>query len=266
MTDTVPATLPDLHSQAPDVPLPVASVGHVGVKRPVLLGGDPAFVTMDIGVGLAIDQRGAHMSRLISCARDRGAADLRAYVDEVLRELCRLTPGAPRWSVDAAAERLIGVDGGWKPVRELYRVGRVPLDPPEWTYGLALRVCMACPQAQAMIAHDAVDDEPGRHPTHNQVCDLTLHVSGVEADLPTLPELVAIAEQRASGPVREAHKRRSEADTVAALHERAAFAEDALRRMVVDLRRLAPDAREVRAEIVNHESIFEYPLHCLVTG
>ena len=61
--------LPDLHSEAPNVCIPVHSVGHVGVKRIVAIDehDSAAMVVMDISVGLYAHQRGAHMSRLIEC-------------------------------------------------------------------------------------------------------------------------------------------------------------------------------------------------------
>ncbi|MGO9071556.1 GTP cyclohydrolase, FolE2/MptA family, partial [Mycobacterium sp.] len=62
--------LPDLHSEVPNICIPVHSVGHVGVKRIVAIDehDSAAMVVMDISVGLYAHQRGAHMSRLIECA------------------------------------------------------------------------------------------------------------------------------------------------------------------------------------------------------
>ena len=56
--------LPDLHSEAPSIGIPVHSVGHVGVKRIVAIDehDSAAMVVMDISVGLYAHQRGAHMS------------------------------------------------------------------------------------------------------------------------------------------------------------------------------------------------------------
>jgi Type I GTP cyclohydrolase folE2 len=67
--------LPDLHSEVPNICIPVHSVGHVGVKRIVAIDehDSAAMVVMDISVGLYAHQRGAHMSRLIECV---AAADL----------------------------------------------------------------------------------------------------------------------------------------------------------------------------------------------
>jgi GTP cyclohydrolase FolE2 len=135
------------------------------------------------------------------------------------------------------------------------------------TWGAAFKVCLACPQAQSAIAFDRADvDNVGEHPSHNQVCDLEITVTG---DLTTvagrsLAELLAVGECAASGPVRELHKRRSEADAVTAIHHHAVFAEDALRTIAEKTRAQFPTASRVTCQIVNYESIFEYPLRCVV--
>ena len=86
-------------------------------------------------------------------------------------------------------------------------------------------------------------DNFGEHPSHNQVCDLEIPVTG---DLTTvagrsLAELLAVGECAASGPVRELHTRRSEADAVAAIHHHAVFAEDALRIIADNVQEPVPD-------------------------
>jgi GTP cyclohydrolase FolE2 len=80
----------------------------------------------------------------------------------------------------------------------------------------------------------------------------------------SLAKLLAVGEGAASGPVRELHKRRGEADTVAAIHQHALFAEDALRIIADNTRAQFPTATSVTSQIVNYESIFEYPLRCVV--
>ncbi|MGA8331950.1 MAG: GTP cyclohydrolase, FolE2/MptA family, partial [Mycobacterium sp.] len=75
MAHTESGVLPDLHSEAPKICIPVHSVGHVGVKRIVAIDehDSAAMVVMDITVGLYAHQRGAHMSRLIECIDRSGA-------------------------------------------------------------------------------------------------------------------------------------------------------------------------------------------------
>jgi GTP cyclohydrolase FolE2 len=136
------------------------------------------------------------------------------------------------------------------------------------TWGAAFKVCLACPQAQSAIAFDRDDmDNVGEHPSHNQVCDLEITVTG---DLTAvagraLADLLAVGECAASGPVRELYKRRGEADAVTAIHHHAVFAEDALRLIADKTRAQFPTATTVTCQIVNYESIFEYPLRCVVS-
>jgi Type I GTP cyclohydrolase folE2 len=77
--------LPDLHSEVPNICIPVHSVGHVGVKRIVAIDehDGAAMVVMDISVGLYAHQRGAHMSRLIECVDRPGPEPtVLDYVDD----------------------------------------------------------------------------------------------------------------------------------------------------------------------------------------
>jgi GTP cyclohydrolase FolE2 len=265
---TLPRTFPDLHSQAPAVLLPVQSVGHRGVQRPLVIDGAPAMVTIDVAVGLLADQRGAHMSRLIDCLPQSGdfesARDMALQSHGALREV---VVEAASWSIEASATRLLTVPDGVKPIDELCAVRQVEGGPVTVEWGVRLKVCLACPQAQAGIAHDRHDEENvGMHPSHNQVCDLTVRITGAAGVAASLSAdtLVEIAESHASGPVRERYKRRGEADCVTEVHHNARFAEDALRVLANDLRALCPDATVITCDIVNYESIFEYPLHCVV--
>jgi GTP cyclohydrolase FolE2 len=260
--------LPDLHSQSPAVRVPVRAVGHRGVKRPLLIVDSPAMAVIDVAVGLLPDQRGAHMSRLIDCLPQSGSAkSVRAYVTDCLRSLQDAVPDAASWSLRAEATRLITVVDGVKPIEEICWAFEQAGGATSLTWGVQLKVCLACPQAQAGVAFDRDDDNVGLHPSHNQVCDLKLMVTGdidIASGLTAL-DLVDLAESSASGPVRERHKRRSETDFVTAIHHKAMFAEDALRNLSSVLRARCPEAAEITCEIVNYESIFEYPLHCVVS-
>ncbi|MBV9013010.1 MAG: GTP cyclohydrolase I FolE2 [Pseudonocardiales bacterium] len=264
--------LPDLHSETPKVPFPVESVGHVGVKRFISLtqADRPAMAVMEITIGLRAEQRGAHMSRLIECTKTPAAPhDLRHYVKMVFDGLRRLTPTAASWRISCRASMTVPVEGGLKPIEEICEMYAAAKQEPRIRWGGAFKVCLACPQAQAVIAHDR-DDLANAfcYPSHNQLCELEILLSGSTevASGQTVDGLLAMGEEAASGPVRELHKRRCEADVVAAVHRRALFAEDALRDITVKLRADHPDAIEVRTQIVNFESIFEYPLRCTVTG
>jgi GTP cyclohydrolase FolE2 len=260
--------LPDLHSEAPSIGIPVHSVGHVGVKRIVAIDehDSAAMVVMDISVGLYAHQRGAHMSRLIECVDRLGPAPtVLDYVQGIFERLRAAVPGAASWSVDARATIVLPYDGGFKPIEEICRIEAA--ERTEVTCGAAFKVCLACPQAQSAIAFDHDDmDNVGEHPSHNQVCDLEITVTG---DLTTvaghsLTDLLAVGECAASGPVRELYKRRGEADAVATVHHHAVFAEDALRVIADKTRAQFPTASRVTCQIVNYESIFEYPLRCIV--
>jgi GTP cyclohydrolase FolE2 len=263
--------LPDLHSELPAVRIPVRSVGHVGVKRivPIEEHSTAAMIVMNIAVGLRPDQRGAHMSRLIECIERSGPHfTVRDYIRGVFDRLVQAMPDAAAWSVDARATVILPHDGGHKPVEEICRLHGSPNTPPSLTWGAAFKVCLACPQAQAAIAFDRDDvDNVGQHPSHNQVCDLEIVVTGgtEAADGHSVPSLLAVGEGAASGPVRELHKRRGEADVVTAIHHNALFAEDALRMIAEKTRMEFPQATLITCQIVNYESIFEYPLRCAVT-
>jgi GTP cyclohydrolase FolE2 len=80
----------------------------------------------------------------------------------------------------------------------------------------------------------------------------------------SLADLLAIGECAASGPVRELYKRCGEADAVTAIHPHAVFAEDALRIIADKTRAQFPTATRVTCQILNYESVFEYPLRCVV--
>jgi GTP cyclohydrolase FolE2 len=260
--------LPDLHAEVPNIGIPVHSVGHVGIKRIVAIDeyDSAAMVVMDISVGLYAHQRGAHMSRLIECIDRPGSQPtVLDYALGIFERLRDAVPSAASWSVDARATIVLPHDGGFKPIEEICRIEAA--EQTEVTWGAAFKVCLACPQAQSAIAFDRDDmDNVGEHPSHNQVCDLEITVTG---DLTTvagrsLAKLLSVGEDAASGPVRELHKRRGEADTVAAIHQHALFAEDALRIIADNTRAQFPTATSVTSQIVNYESIFEYPLRCVV--
>jgi GTP cyclohydrolase FolE2 len=265
------ALLPDLHSQSPRNQLPVKQVGHRGVRRILSVAAydAPASLIIDVYVGLAADQRGAHMSRLIDCfPQETSTKSIRAYLEETFRTLQRTVPDAASWTLRARATTLLAVPDGFKPVEELVTLHEDAGSGIELTWGAAFKVCLACPQAQAAIAHDRGDDNVGLHPSHNQVCDLDVTITGpagMDLDL-GLTDLFQLGEKFASGKVRERYKRRGEADCVTEVHHNAMFAEDALRGLADALRQQYADASEVRCEIVNYESIFEYPLHCVVTA
>src|SRR3984885_12342193 len=100
------SVLPDLHSEAPDICIPVHSVGHVGVKRLGAIDEDDsaAMVVMDISVGLYAHQRGAHMSRLIECIDRPGPQPtVLDYAQGILERLRGAVPGAAAWQGDAGA-------------------------------------------------------------------------------------------------------------------------------------------------------------------
>jgi GTP cyclohydrolase FolE2 len=82
----------------------------------------------------------------------------------------------------------------------------------------------------------------------------------------SLTELLTVGEGAASGPVRELYKRRGEADAVTSIHHHAVFAEDALRTIAEKTRAQFPTAARVTCQIVNYESVFEYPLRCIVVA
>lgn len=260
--------LPDLHSEAPTIGIPVHSVGHVGVKRIVAIEEheSAAMIVMNIAVGLRAHQRGAHMSRLIECIDGSGShPTVLDYTHGIFERLRSKVPGAASWSVDARATIVLPHDGGFKPIEEICRIEAV--EQTEVTWGAAFKVCLACPQAQSAIAFDRDDmDNIGQHPSHNQVCELQITVTGNPTAVAArcLADLLAIGEGAASGPVRELYKRRGEADAVTAIHHHALFAEDALRIVAAKTRAQFPTAARVTCEIVNYESVFEYPLRCVV--
>jgi GTP cyclohydrolase FolE2 len=63
---------------------------------------------------------------------------------------------------------------------------------------------------------------------------------------------------------RGAHMSRLIEDAVTAIHHHAVFAEDALRIIADKTRAQFPTATRITCQIVNYESVFEYPLGCVV--
>jgi GTP cyclohydrolase FolE2 len=61
-----------------------------------------------------------------------------------------------------------------------------------------------------------------------------------------------------------AHMSRLIEDAVTAIHHHAVFADDALRIIADKTRGQFPTATRVTCQIVNYESVFEYPLRCVV--
>src|ERR1700721_3215357 len=117
--------LPDLHSEAPNVCIPVHSVGHVGVKRIVAIDehDSAARAIMDISVGLYAHQRGAHMSRLIECVDRPGPQPtVLDYAQGILERLRDAVPGAASWSVDARATIGLPHDAGFKAIEAVWLI------------------------------------------------------------------------------------------------------------------------------------------------
>ena len=116
--------------------------------------------------------------RLIECIDRPGPQPtVLDYAQGILERLRGAVPGAASWSVDARATIVLSHDGGFKPIEEICRIEAA--ERTEATWGAAFKVCLACPQAQSAIAFDRDDmDNVGEHPSHNQVCDLEITVTG----------------------------------------------------------------------------------------
>lgn len=263
--------LPDLHNQAPPIELAVQSVGHRGIKRLLVIDeyDSPAMLVFDIAIGLRPDQRGAHMSRLIDCIPlAKSAKSVRTFAQECIRNLRELTPDATMWSLDLRATSTLALDDGQKPMEEIVNLLEKPDQTSIVTWGVGFKVCLACPQGQAAVAHDHGADESHGYPSHNQLCELEMTITepARTSTATTAANLLELGESIASGPVREKLKRRGEADSIIHIHNRTMFAEDALRELALTLRNNRPEAIGIKCEILNYESIFEYPLHCIVTA
>ena len=142
--------LPDLHSEVPNVCIPVHSVGHIGVKRIVAIDehDSAAMVVMDISVGLYAHQRGAHMSRLIECVDRPGPQPtVLDYAQGIFERLRDAVPGAASWSVDARATIVLPHDGGFKPIEEICRIEAA--ERTEVTWGAASRFAWPVPKPRA---------------------------------------------------------------------------------------------------------------------
>lgn len=260
--------LPDLHSEVPAVKIDILNVGHRGVRRFLQVAEEPCLATINIGVSLSSDQRGVHMSRLIRALDGPSAYEsVPSFSQHVSQNLQELIPDAPGVYLSVHAERAIRVNGGLKPVTEVVTFDTTSVRQ-VLEYGLKCRVCLGCPQAQAILAIEAPTGVPRNLiATHSQVCDLAAMVGF--HDWPSLPlpcpaEFLAICERAASGPVRESHRRQSEADVVKAVHGNTRFAEDTMRELAEDLISTFGEGQYVEVSTVNHESIFEYPLYCHV--
>ncbi len=256
--------LPDLHNEIPAYRHRISVVGHRGVRRPALIGGRPAWVSIEVGVGLCPEQRGGHMSRLITAiGQDVLVGEsLFDITEQIIARLTELVPDAPSLSIDAEAELLLEVSGGVKPVHERVRY-LVTGTTRSMSVGIGCQVCLACPQAQAVLAASATSQDLRHIATHNQVCTMEVELRSANFHhLRTirLGDILELCELSASGPVREAHKRLSEAQVVADIHDNARFAEDALRCFVSAAFDRWHAITSIQARLTNFESIFEYPL------
>jgi MptA/FolE2 family GTP cyclohydrolase len=150
--------------------------------------------------------------------------------------------------------------------------------------GVRAKICLACPQAQAVIrwmntkslltsfTEEQVQQilETVSLPTHNQLAEgeILIQVPAGEEVRHLSLELLAILEEAASSPTYEYLKRHDEGICVNSLHWKPRFVEDVIRESMARVAREFlnwPDELSVRMGVTNFESTFEYVLDAHTT-
>ena len=280
VTDFTHPHIRDLQVEAPDVALDLEQVGVRSLVRGVIIGGQPATVTIDVGVFISAMQRGAHMSRfheVIDAAVETPHA--RESLSSFAAALAHGAAAAQNSSRAHARVEATLVDT--HPTPASGRISRDPYqaqvqvvvdgDGTQFTSSATVQGITACPCAQELVAHaarerlidDGFDDaqiarilELVPVATHNQRGEATLSVC---SSAPVDPAALAgIARGSMSARVHELLKRDDERAVVEQAHAHPQFVEDCVRDMIAGLLTsglpLAPDDH-ITARQVNFESI-----------
>lgn len=219
--------LPDLQSERPEHPIALTRVGVANFRFPVTLRrkGEVlrTFVTIEAAVNLPSDQRGAHMSRFAeeivrAFSLPMEAALFEELAERLANELLDAHDYAHHCTVTLEAES--HVDGHPYKLFASYNTATQ-----QRILGVEVHGALACPCAMAMTGGLS----------HNQRGRLRIELQTNGYHIPA-EELVAIAENAFSTPVRLLLKRPQEKAIVEAMHRNPKFVEDVVRDCVIALK------------------------------
>ena len=242
--------LPDVQAErTPEASAPLRRVGVREVRRPLRALGASTVATIELGVSLAAEDRGAHMSRFAEALEDLGELTpetLRAFLGDLRGRMGAAEAEArfafplflPREAPVSGARGLLDVD-----VALLGAEGR-GVEAARVDRSGEVSVASLCPCSRAGSDYGA----------HNQRGRVRMDVTLRHAAIPEVSELVAIAERNASAPVYPALKREDERVVTMAAYDRPAFVEDMVRGVARELRE-DPRIAGFTVRVVNAESI-----------
>ena len=269
MTETT--TLPDIQSQIDDRGVELDRVGISGLYYPLIVrekdgGQQTVTACVALNVGLAEQQRGAHLSSLVEALhRYRESAfdldDLVGFLREVRRNQ------DTRGNTFVRAE--IGIRFKYFLPRAAPSSGTVALVPYDCGFDVALNspgfksVVVGVPIATLCPCSLAISDVGA----HNQRANLVVQVWQGLDDQRFLwfENIIDIAESCASSQVHSVLKRRDEKEVTERMFRAPRFVEDVVRDAVVSLRRDLSDVRyNVRCESI--ESIHAHNAYAEASG
>lgn len=219
--------LPDVQSERPEHEIELTSVGVTNFRYPATVwrNGETlqVFVTIEASVNLPPDQRGAHMSRFAeeivrAFELPLEATSFEELAERLAHDLLKAHDYACYGTVILETES--HVEGHPYKLFASYNTMTQ-----QRTLGVEVHGALACPCAMAMTGSI----------THNQrgMLRIELQTNGYTV---SPEELVAIAEDAFSSPVRLLLKRPQEKEIVEAMHRRPKFVEDVVRDCVVALK------------------------------
>jgi GTP cyclohydrolase I len=219
--------LPDLQAERPEHPIALTRVGVANFRFPVTLRRKDevlrTFVTIEAAVNLPSDQRGAHMSRFAeeivqAFSLPMEAALFEELAERLANELLDAHDYAHHCTVSLETES--HVDGHPYKLFASFNTATQ-----QRILGVEVHGALACPCAMAMTGGLS----------HNQRGRLRIELQTNGYHIPA-EELVAIAENAFSTPVRLLLKRPQEKAIVEAMHRNPKFVEDVVRDCVIALR------------------------------
>lgn len=254
-------SLEDVQNGPAGQPIPIDHVGVTGLRYPITVldradQDQQTVAVLSLSVGLPHHFRGTHMSRFIEALNEhRGEVTMRTLpliLDDLRRRLdadsAKVEVRFPYFMQQAApasgAQGVMSYDCTF--------VGESTGSECDFILGVCIPVSTVCPCSRSISDYGA----------HNQRGYLSIEVRTRQDDAGRwefvwIEELIAIAEESASGPVYSLLKREDERQVTMDSYDNPVFVEDMVRNVAS---RLDVDARvtwyRVRAE--NHESIHNH--------
>jgi GTP cyclohydrolase I len=257
----------DVQAEAGSSRFAISSVGITNFNYPIRirddLSGEVQHVTSrwQMGVSLAANQRGTHMSRFI---RELHARSTESFsFDDHLAFAATLATSLQSEDVDLSADfswfrevaapvteqkALIDCEIKW---RSQVRAGR----PVHKTMILNVPAKALCPCSKAISNRGA----------HNQRSDIRVEVTwGSEAKTPSINKLISMVETSASSPVYPLLRRDDEKFITEAAYDNPVFVEDIVRNVAEKFYDL-PEVKKFVVEAINRESIHKHDCFARLT-